>query len=64
MPIEEQAHAKLEQLAKATDSGESLQKEIRELTNQLGTVIEEAEAARAANDFARLRSGLRRATRR
>ena len=47
-PIEEQAHGKLEQLARATDSGESLQKEIRELTNQLGTVIEEAEAARAA----------------
>jgi hypothetical protein len=64
VPIEEQAHAKLEQLAKATDSGELLQKEIRELTNELGAIIEEAEAARAASDFARLWSGLRRATRR
>jgi hypothetical protein len=64
IPVQEQAHAKLDEFAKATDPGESLQKEISELTNELGTVIEEAEAARAASEFARLKSGLRRAARR
>jgi hypothetical protein len=63
MPIEEQAHAKLDELAKATDSGEPLQKEIRELTNELGAIVEETEAARAASEFVRLKSWIRRATR-
>ena len=64
MPIEEQAHAKLDQLAKATDSGESLQKEIRELTNELGAIIEEAEAARAATTSPGSSRGFERAARR
>jgi hypothetical protein len=58
------AHAKLDQLAKATDSGESLQKEIRELTNQEAAIIEDAEGAKAASDVASLRSSMRRAPRR
>jgi hypothetical protein len=56
IPIEKQAHARLDQLAKATDSGESLQKETGALTNDLGAIIEEAEAAKAAGDFAKLKS--------
>jgi hypothetical protein len=61
MPIEEQVHTKLDQLATATDSGEKLQNELRELTNELGAILEEAEAARAASEFAGLKSRLRRA---
>jgi hypothetical protein len=61
MPIEEQAHAKLDQFTRATESGETLQKEIRDLTNELGAIIEEAEAAKAASDFARLRARIRQA---
>lgn len=63
-PIEEQAHARLDQLTNATDADESLRKEIRDLATELGAIVEEAEAARAGSEFARLKSRLRRATRR
>jgi hypothetical protein len=64
LPIEELAHARLDQLAAKADSGESLRKELRELTNQLGAIVEEAESAKAAADFARLKPRLQQAARR
>jgi hypothetical protein len=63
-PIEEQVHAKLDQLATDANFDGSLQKEIRNLTNDLGAIIEEAEAARSASDFTRLKSRIQQAARR
>src|SRR5262249_45894626 len=56
--------AEFDQLARATDSVESLRKETRELTHELAAIIEVVEAAKAASDFARLKSSIRRAIRR
>lgn len=61
IPIQEQLHARLDQLASGPNSNEALQKEIAAQANDLEAIIEEAEAADSANEFARLKSRLRRA---
>jgi hypothetical protein len=61
IPIEERAHAKLDQLARERKAGDSLQKEVQDLTNELGAIVEEAESVKAAGDFARLKSRLKQA---
>lgn len=62
--VEEQLVARLEQLSRRADSDEVSRKEIRELANQLGAIVEDAEAARAAEDFADLKPWVRDAARR
>ncbi len=62
--IDTQVHAKLDQFVKITNSDNALQKEIRDLTNELRTIVNEAEAVHAADEFASLKSRIREAARR
>jgi hypothetical protein len=64
IPIEEQAHTRLDQLVKEGKSSDVLQKEVRDLANQLGAIVDRAEAAKAAADFARLKPRIQRTARR
>ena len=50
--IDTQVHAKLDQFVKMKNSDDAAQKEIRDLTNELGTIVDEAGAVHAADDFA------------
>jgi hypothetical protein len=63
-PIVEQVHAKLDFFARATQSNPMLRKEILAHINDLGAIIEEAEAVKSASDFAKLKSLLRQSARR
>jgi len=61
--FEGQIRRKLEQFTRETKSDLTLQKEIGDLTNQLGIIVEEAEAAKAASDFAGLKARIHQAAR-
>jgi hypothetical protein len=58
-PIEEQLHARLGPVATGSDRNDGLRKEVVAQLSDLGDMIEEAEAARAAEQFARLKEWLR-----
>jgi hypothetical protein len=62
--IEEQVHAKLDQLISQGNFDEGLQKEIRDLTNELAAAVVAAESARAAEDLDDLQPRIRAAARR
>jgi hypothetical protein len=64
VPIEARLHARLDQLVEPAKADESLQKEIRDLTNELEAIIDEAEAVKAASDFARIGPRIQAAARR
>ncbi len=59
--VEERVHAGLGQFVEQANSDDALQKEIRDLTNQLGAVVDEAEAAIAADELADLKPRIRAA---
>jgi hypothetical protein len=64
IPIDEQAHTKLDQLGRNVDSAQSLQKEVQDLTNELGAIIEEAESVKSADGVARLKPRVQQSARR
>jgi hypothetical protein len=62
--FERQIRQELEPFTRETKSDLTLQKEIRDLTNQLGIIVEEAEGTKAASDFAGLKARIQQAARR
>ena len=50
VPIEEQIQARLQQFKKESDHNDAAEKEVRGLMDQLGAIIDEAEAVKAADD--------------
>jgi hypothetical protein len=56
--IEEQAQAKLQRLRKRHQPDDAASKEICEMIDELGAIIDEAEAAKSADDLARLKAQL------
>jgi hypothetical protein len=63
-PIEGAVQAKLHQFAKEPTPGAGAEPEIRRLLDELGTMIDEAEAVKAADDLARLKPRIQKAARR
>jgi hypothetical protein len=61
VPIEEQIQARLRQFQKDADHNDAAEKEVLGLMDQLGSIIDEAEAVKAAADFARVKPRLQRA---
>ena len=63
MPVAEQMQVKLHQLAKGPNPGEASEHEIRELADELGVILDEAEAIKAADDFSQLKVKIQKITR-
>jgi hypothetical protein len=63
VPIEEQIQAKLQRLANEPLPGEAAEREIRDQVDDLGVLIDEAEAIKAADDLSRLKARLPKAAR-
>jgi hypothetical protein len=59
--IEERIQARLGQFKKEPNHNDAAEKEVLGLMDQLGAIIDEAEAVKAAADFARVKPRLRRA---
>ena len=59
IPIEEELSARLDQIKDDGQSGDSLGKEITDLTHQLQAIVHQAQGERAAAALKRLKSGLR-----
>jgi len=64
IPIEEQLSAKLDQIEKDRELGESLRKRIADLTAELQGIVEQARAEEASKVLANLKSKIGRALRR
>ena len=62
VPIEEQIQARLRQFKKEADHNDAAEKEVLGLMDQLGAIIDEAEAVKAAADFDRVKPRLRKAS--
>ena len=60
VPVEEQIQARLQQFKKESDHNDAAEKEVRGLMDQLGAIIDEGEAVKAADEFARVKPRLRR----
>ncbi len=60
VPVEEQIQARLQQFKKESDHNDAAEKEVRALMDQLGAIIDEGEAVKAADEFARVKPRLRR----
>lgn len=63
LPIEDRIQAGLDRLVKEAHLAESDEKGIRDLTEELGAIIDEAEAIKAADDFNRVKERLKKAAR-
>jgi hypothetical protein len=61
--VERQLRARLRKLATENPPSEKIQKEIRDLANELGAIVDAAEAVDAANEFARMKPRIRDAAR-
>ncbi len=61
VPIEERIQARFQQFKKEPSHDAAAEKEVLDLLDQLGAIIDEAEAVKAAADFARVKSRLRKA---
>lgn len=64
IPIEERVRAGQARASGRAKISESDQKELRDLTNELGAVVDDAEAVKAEDDFGRLKLRVQQAARR
>lgn len=64
VPIEEQIQGGLKRLAIEPHLGEAAEREIRDRMDQLGAIIDEAEAIKAADDLSRVKARIPKAARR
>ena len=64
MLLENTIRAELDRLAKGGKTDPPLQKEIRDLTNQLQKVVDQAETVQSATQFAKLKTRIHRAAKR
>ena len=63
VPVAEQIQVKLHQLAKGPNPGEAFEHEVRELAEELGVILDEAEAIKAADGLSQLKVKIQKITR-